>query len=211
LRATPETLTATVESATFSTNPSFTDEVIYQQVPPSLGHAGADCLRHAVELDAARRQFDRSRRHVYVLTCGRNRAGRGAAATDGDLYPHRHSGLHHRDRDRDADRDSDLTGDYAHNDGQSGLYDYGVSFTASLSSNASSATGTITFYDGSIQLSAVSLSGGSATYTTSSLPAGMHSITAVYSGNADYGPAPAMRSRSSSRTLHSPSPAEWTQ
>ena len=56
------TLTATVSSATFSTNPSFTDNVIYQQAAAHhLGHAGADCLRHAVERDATRCEFDRGR------------------------------------------------------------------------------------------------------------------------------------------------------
>ena len=64
---------------------------------------------------------------------------------------------------------------------------YPVSFTASLPSYASSDTGAVTFYDGTSQIGTASMSGGSATLTTSALPAGPQSITAVYSGDANYG------------------------
>ena len=64
-----------------------------------------------------------------------------------------------------------------------------VTFTAAVSSSLTSPapTGTVQFYDGSTALgSAVALTAGSASYTTSSLAAGTHTITAVYSGDANF-------------------------
>ena len=63
---------------------------------------------------------------------------------------------------------------------------YGTSLTFSATVTPSSATGTISFLDGSNTLGAVALSGGTATYSTSSLTAGTHTLTAVYSGSLDY-------------------------
>jgi hypothetical protein len=60
----------------------------------------------------------------------------------------------------------------------------GVILTATVS--PSTATGTVTFKDGSTTLGAATLGHGSGTYTTSSLGAGSHSLTAVYAGNVDY-------------------------
>jgi hypothetical protein len=48
-----------------------------------------------------------------------------------------------------------------------------------------SATGTVQFLDGATSLGSVAVSGGSATLPTSALAAGTHSITAVYSGDAN--------------------------
>ena len=60
-----------------------------------------------------------------------------------------------------------------------------VTFTADVS--PSSATGTITFMDGSTQLgSPVSLSSGEAQLATSVLTLGVHKITAIYSGDSTY-------------------------
>ncbi len=58
-----------------------------------------------------------------------------------------------------------------------------VIFTATVTSGA---TGSVTFKDGSTTLGTVSLGGTTATYTTSGLSAGSHSITAVYSGDTTY-------------------------
>ncbi|MDE3104634.1 MAG: Ig-like domain repeat protein [Acidobacteriota bacterium] len=58
-----------------------------------------------------------------------------------------------------------------------------VTFTATV---ASSATGTITFLDGATALSVVNVTNGVATYTTSSLSAGLHPITAAYSGDSTH-------------------------
>ena len=59
-----------------------------------------------------------------------------------------------------------------------------VTLTATVSPGA--ATGTVTFKDGSTTLGAGSLAGGVATLTTSALTAGVHSLSAVYGGNASY-------------------------
>ena len=65
-----------------------------------------------------------------------------------------------------------------------------VTFTAVVNSAAGVPTGTVTFMDGSTVLGTLNLSvirrSDQATFTTSSLAAGMHAITALYSGSATY-------------------------
>jgi hypothetical protein len=62
-----------------------------------------------------------------------------------------------------------------------------VTLQATVSSAwTGTATGTVTFYDGSTQLGTGTLTNGSASYTTSSLAAGNHSITATYSGDGNF-------------------------
>jgi len=56
-----------------------------------------------------------------------------------------------------------------------------VTFTVSVTPNT--ATGTITFEDGSKTLGTATLSSGSATFSTNNLAVGSHSITAVYGGD----------------------------
>ena len=58
-----------------------------------------------------------------------------------------------------------------------------VTFTATISSGP---TGTITFYDSGTAIGTGTISGTTATFTTSSLAVGSHSITAGWTGNADY-------------------------
>ncbi len=59
-----------------------------------------------------------------------------------------------------------------------------VTFTATV---PTAATGTITFYDGSTAISSqVPVNNGTASYSTSSLSAGAHTITASYSGDSNY-------------------------
>ena len=58
-----------------------------------------------------------------------------------------------------------------------------VSFTAMVSSASGTPTGSVNFLDGTTSLGSATLSGGAAVLTTSSLTAGSHSITAVYSGD----------------------------
>jgi DNA-binding beta-propeller fold protein YncE len=60
-----------------------------------------------------------------------------------------------------------------------------VTFTATVASGAGTPTGSVSFIDGTTLLGAVALSSGVASYTTSSLSAATHSITAVYSGNSN--------------------------
>lgn|GEM_PF-2310476 len=58
-----------------------------------------------------------------------------------------------------------------------------VSFTAKVPSTA---TGAVDFYDGTTKLASVTLSQGTATYSTSSLAVGMHSMTASYAGDSNF-------------------------
>lgn len=61
-----------------------------------------------------------------------------------------------------------------------------VTFTATVSSTAGTPTGMVTFSDGNTSLGSENLASGMASYTTSSLGAGAHSITAQYSGDANF-------------------------
>jgi Bacterial Ig-like domain (group 3)/FG-GAP-like repeat/FG-GAP repeat len=66
-------------------------------------------------------------------------------------------------------------------------YGQSVTFTATVSPEyAGTPTGRITFKFGTKVLGAVTLSGGTATYTTSTLPKGSDVITAGYSGSANF-------------------------
>ena len=67
-----------------------------------------------------------------------------------------------------------------------------VTFTATLSAGA---TGTVTFMDGTTVLGPGTVSGSTASFSTSALSVGTHSITAVYSGDGNYNgvTSPALR------------------
>ena len=62
---------------------------------------------------------------------------------------------------------------------------HAVTFTAQVPSLA---TGSVQFLDGATVLGTATVSGGAATFSTSSLNVGSHSITAVYNGDANNGP-----------------------
>jgi hypothetical protein len=64
-----------------------------------------------------------------------------------------------------------------------------VTFTATVASTAGAPTGSVSFLDGTTLLGSVALSSGTAFYTTSSLAAATHSITAVYSGSSNFASA----------------------
>jgi hypothetical protein len=69
------------------------------------------------------------------------------------------------------------------------LFGQAVSFTATVSAvapAAGTATGTVTFLDGTAALGSASLSGGLATFTTSGLSVGTHPITASFSGGGGF-------------------------
>jgi hypothetical protein len=61
-----------------------------------------------------------------------------------------------------------------------------VTFTATLTTGV---TGTVTFLDGSTPLGSGAINSATATFTTSTLNAGVHSITASYGGDANYNTA----------------------
>ena len=71
--------------------------------------------------------------------------------------------------------------------GGSAVYGQPVSFLATVGAGAGTPGGTVTFPDGATRLATVPLDGsGTATFTTSALSLGSHSITATYSGDADF-------------------------
>lgn len=61
-----------------------------------------------------------------------------------------------------------------------------ISLTATVDAASGTPTGTVSFLDGSTILGSVTLSGGVATFTTSTLSVGSHSLTATYSGNSSF-------------------------
>ena len=62
-----------------------------------------------------------------------------------------------------------------------------ATFTASVTPQFSGTVkGTVTFYDGAMALKTMALSRGVAKFTTSTLTAVAHSITATYNGNANF-------------------------
>lgn len=62
-----------------------------------------------------------------------------------------------------------------------------VTFTSTVSPQyGGTVTGNVAFYDGSTKLKSVAISGGTASYTTSTLKAGTHSISGVYGGSNSY-------------------------
>jgi len=68
-------------------------------------------------------------------------------------------------------------------------YGQSVTFTATMaavSPGAGTPTGTVTFMDGSTALGTGTLSGGIATLTTTTIPAGSNSIDAVYGGDSNF-------------------------
>jgi hypothetical protein len=63
------------------------------------------------------------------------------------------------------------------------IYGNAVTFAATISSGP---TGTVTFYDGGAAIGTGPISGTTATFTTSALTAGSHTITASWPGNSSY-------------------------
>ena len=62
---------------------------------------------------------------------------------------------------------------------------YGTSVTLTATVSPALATGTVTFLDGGTAIGTNTISAGQATYTTSALGVGSHSITATYAGDAN--------------------------
>ena len=67
------------------------------------------------------------------------------------------------------------------------VFGQSVTFTATVSSGVGTPTGTVSFKDGATNLGSGTLNvSGQETFTTSSLGVGSHSITAEYSGDANF-------------------------
>jgi hypothetical protein len=60
-----------------------------------------------------------------------------------------------------------------------------VTFTATVASNGTTPTGTVTFLSGTTTLGTATVTAGAATLTTSGIPVGTYSITASYGGDTD--------------------------
>ena len=65
----------------------------------------------------------------------------------------------------------------------------GTNFTLTATVSPSGATGTVTFHDGATVLGSGTVDSGIATFTTTSLAAGTHTITATYNGSSIYAPS----------------------
>jgi len=183
------TITATVSSAIFSTNPTFTDNVIFQQVPVITWATPANIVYgtplSATQLDATSTlagTYAYSPAAGTVLGTGKQTLNVIFTPTDAVDYS-------------TATASVTLTvvpgtPTITITSSANPIFaTAAVSFTASLPAYASSETGSMTFYSGSTAIGTATVSGGSATLTTTSLAAGNQSITASYSGDADYGPA----------------------
>jgi len=183
------TITATVSSAIFSTNPSFTDTVIFQQQPAITWATPANIVYgtplSGAQLDASSTlpgTFAYSPAAGTILPVGQQMLNVTFTPTDSVHYTTQTASV----TLRVVPGTPTITLTSSANPA---FMTAAVSFTASLPSYASSETGTMTFYSGSTVLGTANVSEGSATFTTTSLAAGSQSITAAYSGDANYGPA----------------------
>jgi hypothetical protein len=73
------------------------------------------------------------------------------------------------------------------------VFGQAVTFTATvrgLDTGAGTPTGTVVFQEKGITLASVSLQNGVAAYTTSNLPVGSHTLTAVYQGDSHFQGSP---------------------
>lgn len=70
--------------------------------------------------------------------------------------------------------------------GNPALVSTSITLTATASSSVSTPTGSVDFYDAATHLGSGTITSGVATYSTSSLTAGTHSITAVYAGDSNF-------------------------
>jgi len=82
-----------------------------------------------------------------------------------------------------------------------------VTFTGTVSGSSGTPTGSVTFLDGTTSLGTGTLSGGKATLQTSSLAAGVHSITIAYGGDSSFN---ASASTAYSQTVDNPGTATGT-
>lgn len=64
-----------------------------------------------------------------------------------------------------------------------------ITFTATVSSTAGTPSGSVAFFDGTTKLGSGTLASGKATFSTASLAAGSHTITAQYAGDSNFLPA----------------------
>jgi MYXO-CTERM domain-containing protein len=66
------------------------------------------------------------------------------------------------------------------------VFGQSVTFTATVTSTAGTPTGTVSFSDNGVILGTATLAGGTATFATTALPVGGHSVTVTYSGDTNF-------------------------
>ena len=183
------TITATVSSAIFSTNPSFNENVIFQQLPPISWATPANIV-YGTPLSGAQLNASSTLAGTFVYSpaagtiLGTGKQMLNATFTPTDVVDYTTATASVTLTVIPGSPTITIT-----SSANPIFATAAVSFTASLPSYASSETGTMTFYAGSTAIGTATVSGGSATLTTTSLAAGSQAITAVYSGDADYGSA----------------------
>jgi sugar lactone lactonase YvrE len=79
-----------------------------------------------------------------------------------------------------------VSGTSLSSDANPGLVQNTITFSASVTSAAGTPTGTVNFVDGTTPLGSAALNGGVAAFSTSTLTAGQHSISAIFAGNASF-------------------------
>ena len=181
-------LTATVSSVTFSSNVTATDNVIYRQAPAVIWATPTAIVYgtalSGVQLNATSPvagSFSYSPAAGTVLAVGQQTLSATFTPTDTTDYTTATATV--------TLKVVPATPAVTISTSANPVFlTYAVTFTASLPAYANSETGTMTFYDGATAIGTATITGGSATLTTSSLAAGAHSITAVYSGDSNYGP-----------------------
>jgi hypothetical protein len=179
-------LTATVSDATFSTNPSAFDTVTYQQQPvitwPTSKAIIFGTPLSGTQLDATANvagSFVYSPAAGTVLATGTQNLQATFTPTDTIDYT-------------SATASVKLTVLPAtplvtvNANANPVFLTSAVSFTASFPTLPVMPTGTIAFMDGGTQIGTATIGAGTATFTTTALTTGPHSITAVYSGDNSY-------------------------
>ncbi len=182
------TITAAVSSVTFSTNPSFPENVIFQQVPPITWPTPANIV-YGTPLSGA--QLDASSTVAGTFTyspVAGTVLGTGPQTLTVTFMPTNTVTYTTAKASVTLTVIPGTPVITLTSSANPVFMTNAVSFTASLPSYASTETGTMTFYSGSTAIGTAPVSGGSATLTTTALAAGTQAITAVYSGDADYGP-----------------------
>jgi hypothetical protein len=183
------TITATVSSVTFSTNPSATDNVTFQEQPAITWATPAPIIYGAalssIQLDATAAvpgTFTYSPATGTVLPVGQQALNVTFAPTDTVHYAASTASVTLTVNPATPN----ITLSTSANDV---FLTNAVTFTATIPLPGVSLGGTITFYDGETQIGSATVNSGSASITTSTLAAGTQFITAVYSGDSNYGPA----------------------
>jgi hypothetical protein len=179
-------ITAVVSSPTFSSNVTATDNVIFQQPPPIAWATPAPIVYgtplSGVQLDASSTlagAFTYTPAAGTVLTAGQHGLTAMFAPADATDYTPGTASVTLTVVAATPQIQVTASADPV-------FVSNAVTFKANLVSQATTPTGTVTFYDGTTAIGTVTSSGGSATLTTTALPMGNHAITAMYSGDSNY-------------------------